>query len=223
MFVIRSGGIPSVSRGPILLRSFDGPSYVHSQPDVKVTCTKGLLYEYSSEARQAPANNDDEFVFLWNEDKQIYNLKSFDIEKAESRVTQPMLNAVFKDIHLMRLYSPDWVDPLKHFHWITVLLTVPLLVTYLATGLANQQHEYEIVEDEDKRFILEKLSVGKYIEIAGVATLIVLLGTGSWIFFDRKVNERGLNRLKRRAFIIKQILSKHEKTTLPLTGGSLRS
>ena len=188
-----------------------GGGGVYSAPSAATT--------YSSEARQAPASNDTCYVFPWNEQNDCFDISAnFQKEKSEGRITEQMLNSVFREIHSIRLLSPTQGEPLRWMAVIIFLLSVPLFFTYLFWGLFTNYYNYEIKQDGDKRYIEKTLTTSRFIEIPIIATACLVIGICVGFFVLSLAEGRDSRRLKRRAFIIRKILERHQRTTLEGTG-----
>ena len=201
-----TGNRPRPRPRPITQRAY---RYTGRSPD-----DQNEYYRFSCEARQAPASNDTCYVFPWNEDKECYEVAAnFDKQKAEGRIDELMINDLFRDIHTMRLWAPKVGDPLMGFAIVLFIISIPLFFGYLFSGLFTNYYKYEILEDDDKRYIEKTPESGRFVEIPLTSLTVMVIGIVMGVVLMGLVNKREYVRVRRRAFILKKIVEKHQQTT----------
>src|SRR3990167_7595177 len=183
------------------------------------SASQSLYSKFTSEARQAPASNDTCYVFPWNETKECYDVAThFDKFKADGRIDEFMINDLFRDIHTMRLWAPKMGDPLIGFAIVLFLISIPMFFGYLFSGLFTNYYKYEIKQDGDKRYIEKVAVTTRLIEIPMVSVMITVIGLVTGLILANLATTRGNNRIKRRAFVLKKIIEKHQRTTFEASG-----
>src|SRR3990167_6432759 len=188
------------------------------------SASQSLYSKFTSEARQAPASNDTCYVFPWNETKECYDLApNFNKQKGEGRVDELMINELFRDIHTMRLWAPKIADPLACFAILLIIFSIPMFFGYLFSGLFTNYYKYEIKQDADKRYIDGEIVTGRFIEIPMVSVVITTIGLVAGLVLISLSTTRDNNRIKRRAFVLKKIIEKHQRTTFESSGCTVTS
>ena len=209
-----TGNRPRPRPRPITQRAY---RYTGRSPD-----DQNEYYRFSCEARQAPASNDTCYVFPWNEDKECYEVAAnFDKQKAEGRIDELMINDLFRDIHTMRLWAPKVGDPLMGFAIVLFIISIPLFFGYLFSGLFTNYYKYEIKQDGDKRYIEKVVVTTRFIEIPMVSVLVLGIGLVIGFVILTLGKKREYHRIRRRVFVLKNIVAKHQQTTFEGCGCSI--
>ena len=155
-----------------------------------------------------------EIVVRWSTILDCFDVAGgFSADKLDYRLTNEMMNRLFRDLHTMRLISTNMVEPCNILLLVTGLFSVLVFLFYLISGLITIHNNYEVKTTSDYRYIMMTGYQDRFLETILLPMVIVVTGVIGTCCSNEVANQRTLTRSKARLKLMQRIIARHQMST----------